>query len=144
MNFSHLTDNELIQHIIKHDTDPIRVRLATIMERMPGCILDSLEDAGMDPETCLFENTWECGQYIKHLQNEIEYYERELMTAQEEVISLRTRTIIDFVEEVKQQLVVAQANEAEARRAHQVEAMRRKEAEDKWDMWDKLHHGIRS
>jgi len=144
MNLNHLTDNELIQYTIKYDDDTVRVRLATIMERMPGCILDSLIDAGMDPDYCTFENTWDAGQYIRHLENEIEFLNNELHQAQEEVISLRARTIIDFVAEVKSQLTKAENNEREYRRQYEVEVMRRKEAEDKWEMWDKLHHGIRS
>ena len=73
-----MTDNELIDYTIKFDTDPVRVRLATYMDRHPGAILDDLERAGMDETHCTFRseengNTYLPGQYISHLENEIEY-----------------------------------------------------------------------
>ena len=92
MNLDHLTDSELIQYIIKHDSDPIRVRLATYMDNMPGRILDGLERAGMDPETCLHENTYESGEYIDHLNNEIDYLNHELQETRRDCLRRGRRT----------------------------------------------------
>lgn len=100
MNLNHLTDAELIQYIIKHDSDPIRLRLALYMDNMPGRILDGLERAGMDPETCLHENTYESGEYIEHLNNEIEYLSRELQETQEKLAERETMTVSDLIREL--------------------------------------------
>ena len=103
MNLNHLTDAELIQYIIKHDDDPIRLRLALYMDNMPGRILEGLERAGMDPETCLHENTYESGEYIEHLRNEIDYLQRELDDTQEKLRSRETMTVAELIEELHQE-----------------------------------------
>ncbi len=100
MNLNHLSDNELIQYIIKHDDDPVRVRLAKIMDRMPGFILQRLEDVGMDPDTCMFENTYDPGDWINHLTNEIEYLNRELHDTQEKLAQRETLTVSELIQEM--------------------------------------------
>lgn len=100
MNLNHLTDIELIKYILNHDEDPIRVRLAGIMDRMPGRIIDGLERAGMDPETCLHENLYESGEYIEHLNNEIEYLNRELEETQEKLAERETLTVAELISEL--------------------------------------------
>lgn len=100
MNLTHLTDSELVQYVIKHDNDPIRLRLAKYMDSMPGRILDGLERAGMDPETCMHENTYESGEYILHLKNEIEYLERELEETQGKLHDRETMTVSQLIEEL--------------------------------------------
>lgn len=100
MNLNHLTDIELISYILKHDNDPIRVRLAGIMDRMPGRIIDGLERAGMNPETCLHENLYESGEYIEHLNNEIEYLNRELQETQDQLAKRETMTVSQLIEEL--------------------------------------------
>lgn len=101
MNLNHLTDAELISYILKHDNDPIRVRLAKYMDRMPGRILDGLERAGMDPETCLHDNLYESGEYIEHLKNEIEYLSNELEETQAKLRDRETLTVSELIEELK-------------------------------------------
>ncbi len=100
MNLNHLSDNELIQYIIKHDDDPVRVRLAKIMDRMPGFILQRLEDVGMDPDTCMFENTYDPGDWINHLTNEIEYLNRELHDTQVKLAQRETLTVSELIQEM--------------------------------------------
>ena len=101
MKIDHLSDNELIKHVLKHDADPIRIRLAGVMERFSGCIVDSLEDAGMDKENFLFENTYDPGQYIRHLENEIEYLQRELDETQEKLHARETMSVSQLIEELR-------------------------------------------
>lgn len=116
MNLNHLTDAELIQYIIKHDDDPIRVRLALYMDNMPGRILDGLERAGMDPETCLHENLYESGEYIDHLNNEIEYLNRELDETQEQLRKRETMTVAQLIEELHQEAYQARQQASVANR----------------------------
>lgn len=136
---NHLTDNELIDYTLKFDSDPVRVRLASVMDRMPGSILDSLEYAGMDPETCLFENTWDCGQYIRHLESELEIYQDENVQLRKEVEELKARSIMDLIAELKQEIKTADWMAAEARRERDYAEADRKLMKDKLSMWAKLN-----
>lgn len=134
-----LTDKELIDYTLKFDTDPVRVRLAGVMDRMPGFILDSLEEAGMDPETCLFENTWDCGQYIRHLEQEIEIYHDENAQLRAELEERKALTVAGLIQELKQQIhtsefIVKQTNEDRMRAVKE-----RDEAKSKLSMWTKLN-----
>jgi Skp family chaperone for outer membrane proteins len=139
MNLNHLTDMELINYTLRHDQDAVRVRLASIMERMPGCIIDSLEDAGMDDVTCLFENTYDPGQYIRHLQSEIEFLNEENHKIQEKLRELETMTVLNFMEVARKKI------EAEQRHAKLLaEDLRRAVDEkdhmkSKLSMWTKLN-----
>jgi predicted RNase H-like nuclease (RuvC/YqgF family) len=114
------------------------------MDEMPGCILDDLEDAGMCPDTCTFEGNRSPGQYIRYLEEEIDYLANERNQLQDELHELKATTLIDFIAQVKQELHTAKWGLNEARKVADRERELRKEAENKWDMWDKLHHGIRS
>ncbi len=129
---NHLTDKELIDYTIKFDDDPVRVRLAKIMEQMPGCILDDLEDAGMDPATCDFENTYSPGQFIRHLENEIEFLNNELHEALEKLHALEKRTVLEFMREIGQTVQTLEVRLQNAEHdAH--------EAKSKLSMWAKLN-----
>ena len=100
MSLNHLTDTELISYVLKHDSDPVRLRLAGIMDRMPGRIIEGLERAGMDPETCLHENLYESGEYIEHLNNEIEYLSRELEETQIKLQEREALTVSELIGEL--------------------------------------------
>lgn len=140
---NHLTDNEFIDYVLKFSTDPEKIRLATVMDRMPGCILDSLEDAGMDPETCLFENTWDCGQYIRHLESEMDVYYEENQQLRKELEELKARTVMDLIAELKQEIKTIEWMAAEARRERDYAEADRKLMKDKLSMWTKLNgHGV--
>lgn len=103
MDTTCLTDRELIDHTLKFDLDPVRLRLASVMDNTQGHLLDGLEFAGMDRETWLFENTWDPGQYVSHLENEIEYLNRELVEVREELHRLKARTVLDLMAELQSQ-----------------------------------------
>ena len=136
---NHLTDSELVQYIIKHDTDPIRVRLAMYMDNMPGRILDGLERAGMDPETCLHENTYESGEYIEHLNNEIEYLSRELQEAQEKLAERETMTVSELIAELHQIADSAYHKVAVANRQVDEAERERENMRSKLKMWTVLN-----
>lgn len=140
---NHLTDRELIDYTLKFDTDPVRIRLASVMDNMPGFILDSLEHAGMDPETCLFENTWDCGQYIEHLQSELDIYHDENRQLEKELEELKARTVMDLIAELKQEIKTADWMAAEARRERDKMKGEHDIMKSKLSMWSKLNgHGV--
>jgi len=144
----HLTDKELIDYIVKFSDDDEKVRLATYMERLEGSIIDDLMDAGMDETWCTFRSEWggeyHPGQYIRLLEDEIRDRDYKINQLHKELEELKTTTIVDFIADVKQELHTAKWSIEESRRVAQREKELRIEAEQKWDMWDKLHHGIRS
>ncbi len=138
MDIRGLTDTELIDYTLKFDTDPVRVRLASVMDNMPGCILDDLEDAGMSPDTCTFENTYSPGQYIRHLESEIDYLSRELNVAQGEVRRLSNRGVLEIMASLRQEMdnldwQVKQANEDRFKAAKE-----RDHAKEQLKMWNHL------
>lgn len=96
-----MTDLELIDYTIKFDTDPVRVRLAKYMDSNPAQVLLDLEKVGMNSETLLFENTHYPDEYITHLENEIEYLNRELSAAQEQLAERETLTVSELINELR-------------------------------------------
>lgn len=140
---NHLTDRELIDYTLKFDADPVRVRLAMIMENMPGAILDDLEDAGMDPVFCNFENTYLPGQYIRHLESELDVYHDENRQLREELEELKARTVMDLIAELKQEIKTADWMAAEARRERDQLKGDHDKMKSKLSMWTKLNgHGV--
>ena len=108
MNLNHLTDNELISHIIRYDNDPVRVRLATYMERIAGALIDDLEYAGMDPTYCTFTTEWGSdrlpGQYITHLEEEIDIRDREISDLRGELHKMKLRSIVEVMDEFRNEI----------------------------------------
>ena len=134
-----MTDSELIDYTLKFDTDPVRVRLAKIMDNMPGFILQRLEDVGMNPETCLFENTYDPGDYISHLEGEIDYLNRELQETQEKLAERETMTVSELISELRQAADNAHHKVAVAdRRLHEVQ-QERDAMHKKLKMWTTLN-----
>lgn len=128
----HLSDNELIDYVIKHDTDPVRVRLATYMERLPGAIMDGLVDAGMDDVWCTFENTWHPGDYIRHLESEIEFLNNELNETCQKLDALKTKTVLEMMTELGNTIMTLENKLTNAER----DAI---DAKSKLSMWAKLN-----
>ena len=135
----HLTDRELIDYTLKFETDPVRLRLAKVMDNMPGAILDDLEDAGMDPEFCNFENTYLPGQFIRHLESELEIYHDENRQLREELEELKARTVMDLIAELKQEIKTADWMAAEARRERDQLKGDHDKMKSKLSMWTKLN-----
>lgn len=140
MNINNLTDNELIDYIIKHESDPLLLRLATIMERKTGAIIDDLESAGMDPTYCNFrsivtENVYLPGAYISHLENEIEYLNGQREQDAKEIQELQARTVAELIQELNQQITTEQYSARMAREAKYEAEAKARVATEKLDMW---------
>lgn len=132
---NHLTDKEFIDYCLKFETDPKIVRLAKVMDNMPGAILDDLEQAGMDPVFCNFENTYLPGQYIRHLESEIEYLNRELSDTQEKLAERETLTVIDLISELRDSIHKEQVRASLAVKYQHEAEKREEEMKHKMDMW---------
>jgi hypothetical protein len=135
-----MTDNELIDYTIKFDNDPVRVRLATYMDRHPGAILDDLERAGMDETFCTFRSVVTCteylpGQYISHLENEIEYLQEQLKQAHDEIEEMKPMKVSELIEQLRQGITTEKfMREREERKRWEAEK-EREEMKQKLDMW---------
>lgn len=140
MNLNHLTDDELMDYVIRYDTDPVRIKLATVMQRTKGAIMDDLLDAGMDDTFCEFrsivnEGRYHPGKYISHLENEIEYLQDRLNQELKEIENLKARTIMDLIAELKQEIRTAEFVRDEAVRDRRYAEENEAKMKSKLDMW---------
>ena len=142
MNLTHLTDKELINHVIKFDNDPVRIRLATANERISGAIWDDLVDAGMDETYCTFTSEWgssmHVGRYIEHLREELNIREEELHQLRDELEEQKARTIADLINELNQQITTEKYIAKEARVERDKAFEEAKDAKEKLKMWNHL------
>jgi hypothetical protein len=150
MYLDNLTDRELIDRVVKFSTDPIQLKLATIMERMPGNILDDLHDVGMDPTWCEFTDEYggkrHTGDYIRHLRSEIDYFQNELQELQEkyqqslrQVEDMKTRPVSELISELHRELSKRDSDFEVARRTTEKAIADRDQMKDKLSMWAKLN-----
>ena len=113
MNYNAMTDLELLHYLDLYSDDPLIRRLIDVLTRTRGEIISDLEEAGMDPQTWTFGDGWNKmfpGQYITDLEKQLRYTEEELEDAKykleqtvEERDELKTRSIMDFIQEVHQE-----------------------------------------
>jgi len=113
MNYNAMTDLELLHYLDLYSDDPLIRRLIDVLTRTRGEIISDLEEAGMDPQTWTFGDGWNKmfpGQYITDLEKQLEYANDELdgvryklEQAEEERDELKTRSIMQFIEEVWQE-----------------------------------------
>jgi hypothetical protein len=135
-----MTDNELIDYTIKFDNDPVRVRLATYMDRHPGAILDDLERAGMDQTDCTFRDKDTCndylpGQYISHLEDEIDYLQGQLNQALGEIEEMKTMKVSELIGQLRQEVVTEKHMRERADRSRYEAHLEREDNKKKLDMW---------
>ena len=138
-----LTDKELIDHTIKFSDDADKIRLATVMERVTGSIIDDLVDAGMDETWCTFRSEWggeyHPGQYIKLLEDEISHRDFQIKQLHDELEEQKARTIADLIAELNQQITtekyLAQQAKDETRKAYKEADL----AKTNLSMWAKLN-----
>ncbi len=149
MNYSIMTDLELLHYLDLYSNDPIVRRLVDLLGNTRGGIISDLEAAGMDPRTWTFGSDWESmypGEYIESLRTDVRNAEEELSglrykynDLEEECERLQTRTVMDFIKEVKQE----QADNADLVR----EAMKTVKAfkdenerlKEQIDMWGRMN-----
>lgn len=114
MDTMFLSDDEFIHHYSITSTDPVIQRFVSLSK---SCYDNdsSLYDLGMDSNG-LFENTYSAGEYIAHLQSEVDFYSREVDELQTELHRLKTKTLIEFVAEVHHELKSAQHESTRAQR----------------------------
>jgi hypothetical protein len=139
---NHLTDNELIDYIIKFSNDPEKIRLATHMERVSGAIIDDLVDAGMDETWCTFRSEWggeyHPGQYIRLLEDEIGQRDFQIKQLHDELEEQKARTIADLIAELNQEITTEKYLLRQAREETQKAYKEAEHAKEQLKMWNHL------
>ena len=113
MNCNSMSDHELLHYLDLSSNDPLIRRLINVLAKTRGALIDDLESAGMDSQSWTFGEGWNKyspGQYIEELRNDVSRAEDELELAQEELEQMRderdqlkTRNIMQFIEEVNKE-----------------------------------------
>lgn len=145
MNYNAMTDRELLHYLDLYSNDPVVRKLANMIDSM----FSELEQAGMDPKTRMFGSGWEDqspADYIislqrdlQNVQDELEHTKYKLEEAETELDELKTRSIMDFVQEVWQEKRTASFKVSEAmKEVEQVKALNAKLTEQ-IDMWGRLN-----
>ena len=149
MNYNIMTDVELLNYLDIYSDDPLIRRIVKMLENTRGALLNDLENAGMDRVTWQFETEWQHlypGDYIIHLRNELQALDRDadelrgqLEESEREREELKTRSLMDFVQEVWQEkrtasYKVQQALEQAADQKKENDRLR-----EQIDMWGKMN-----
>ena len=149
MNYDIMTDVELLNYLDIYSDDPLIRRIVRVLERTRGALLTDLENAGMDPVTWQFETDWQHlypGDYIIHLRNELDVLDRDaeelrqqLFESERERDELKTRTIMDFVQEVWQEKRTAGYIVSEAQAEANAQRKENERLKEQLDMWGKMN-----
>ena len=149
MNYNSMSDFELLHYLDLHSEDPVIRRLVNFLSNTRGGLITDLEAAGMDPHTWQFETEWQHmypGDYIQQLrrdrdelESDLEYTKYKLEEAETELDEMKTRTIMDFVQEVWQEKKEATFKVQEARK--EVAEIKEQNAKlrEQIDMWGRLN-----
>ena len=111
MDYNAMTCREMIHYLDLNSTDPV---VRKLVQYFAGAgLITELEEAGMDPATQTFtedNDIMDPGEYIESLRRRLRYAEDDLSELQykyeqvvEERDELKTRSIMDFVQEVWQE-----------------------------------------
>jgi hypothetical protein len=149
MNYNAMSDHELMHYLDLYSTDPVVRRLIGVLARTRGALINDLEAAGMDSQSWTFGEGWNKfspGQYIEELRNDVERAEDELRLAQDELSGmldecerLKTRTIMQFIEEVQSEKRISKANADEAYKEAARVRQENAKLREQIDMWGAMN-----
>jgi len=149
MNYNSMTDLELLHYLDLYSEDPIVRRLVDLLSNTRGAIISDLESAGMDPQTWTFDTDWHKmypGEYIEQLrrdrdeaESDLEHTKYKLEEAETELDEMKTRTIMDFVQEVWQEKKTATFKVQEALKEAKAQKEENDRLREKIDMWGNLN-----
>jgi len=110
MNYNAMTDRELLHYLDLYSEDPVVRRLMHLLGNTRSSLIAELEEAGMDPQTWTFQDDYDAmfpGEYIDHLRSQLQHAQDEADSLQwkldgviEERDQLKTRSVVDLIEEV--------------------------------------------
>lgn len=147
MNYDAMTCRELIHYLDLNSTDPV---VRKLVQYFSGAgLITELEQAGMDPATQTFtedNDIMDPGEYIESLRRRLRYAEDDLSDLQfkyeqavEERDELKTRSIMDFVEEVWQEKRTAGYKVTEALKEAEHQRQENARLREQIDMWGRMN-----
>lgn len=149
MKYDSMTDMELIHYLDLYAEDPLIRRLASMLGNTRGGLISDLEAAGMDPHTWQFKTEWQYmypGDYIEQLRRDVDELESDLNhtkykleEAETELNELKTRSIMDFVQEVWQEKKTASFKVQEALKEAEHQRKENDRLKEQIDMWGKMN-----
>jgi len=149
MNYNSMTDFELLHYLDLYSDDPVIRRLVNFLSNTRGGLITDLEAAGMDPHTWQFETEWQHmypGDYIQQLrrdrdeaESDLAHTKYKLEEAETELNELKTRSIMDFVQEVWQEKKTATFKVQEALKEAQAQKEENNRLREQIDMWGKMN-----
>jgi predicted nucleotide-binding protein (sugar kinase/HSP70/actin superfamily) len=149
MNYDSMTDRELMHYLDLYSDDPLIRRLARMLTNAEHGIIAELEEVGMNPETWKFDDDWGAmhpSEYIEQLRRDVREAEDGLSDLryrhedlEEKYNELKTRTIMDFVQEVWQEKRTASFKVQEALKEAQAQKEENDRLREKIDMWARMN-----
>jgi len=149
MNYNSMTDLELLHYLDLYSDDLVIRRLVDLLSNTRGAIISDLESAGMDPQTWTFDTDWHKmypGEYIEQLrrdrdeaESDLEHTKYKLEEAETELDQLKTRSIMDFVQEVWQEKKTATFKVQEARKEVEETKEQNAKLREQIDMWGRMN-----
>lgn len=150
MNYSAMTDLELLHYLDLYSEDPVVRRLIDVFNKSRGEIIAGLESVGMDPKTWTFSSACQDmypGDYIEELRRDLriaeedaDEYRYKYEQAKDELNELKTRSIMDFVQEVWQEKQTATYKVEQAMNETKRVAEENTKLREQINMWGKLNH----
>ena len=150
MNYNSMTDTELLHYLDLSSNDPLIRRLINVLAKTRGALIDDLESAGMDSQSWTFGEGWNKyspGQYIEELRNDVSRAEDELELAQEELEQMRderdqlkTRNIMQFIDEVNKEKIRCSLIASDAMKESNKVREENDKLREQIDMWGRLNH----
>jgi predicted RNase H-like nuclease (RuvC/YqgF family) len=152
MNYVNMTPKELVHYLDLYSEDPVVRRLVEFLRQ--DTLVEDLVEVGMDPDNNTFRydgyQDLPPSDYIRQLRNDADFYEREaddksyeIENLNKEINRLSTKSLVSFIADVQQTLETAKMEEGRHRRIAEHEKKLREEAEQKFEFWEKMNHGIR-
>lgn len=149
MNLNVLSDDELLNYLDKHNTDPIMKRVVDVLLDKQHGIISDLVAAGMDPQDWTFcsdsYNHFYPGQYVTHLKNEIDSVESdlesvqyELEDAKKEIKRLKARGVAELISELHDTIQRSDAERDHARQERDRAIINERSTKDKMKVWTAL------
>jgi hypothetical protein len=150
MNYDIMTDQELLHYLDLYATDPVIRRLAGRFSNTESGIIAELERAGMNSDFWTFDTDYgddmSPGDYIKHLHNTIDELEserrglqRDLDDVTEAYDRLKTRTVIELIDDVHQHLHAANVDQRRAEDQLQRVSEENAKLKDQLNMWARMN-----
>ena len=147
MNYDSMTARELVHYLDLYSTDPVVRRLVSLFSN--DSLMADLVDAGMDPDTLMFQIDWgheSPGEYIQSLRRQLEQAEEDYEDVkrckeelEDECDRLKSRSILEILKEVEREKINSQDLVREAMKTVKAFKDENESLKEKIDMWGRMN-----